>query len=126
MFNSRHSRQRPWPKPTLADARRERRVDERHPVAFETLIKSTMGQQLQGVIEDISEGGCRVSVTSWRKPEIDEVYSIKFGPIEVQMGWTVWAKGESAGFKFASPLSQYVVAHLTRLSEQHAHPAPIQ
>ncbi|MEO1729872.1 MAG: PilZ domain-containing protein [Pseudomonadota bacterium] len=111
-------------KPTVFDARKERRVDERYDVSFETQIKSSMGQSIKGVIKDISESGCRVAITSWRKPEVDEVYSIKFGALEVQMGWTVWAQDESAGFKFAYPLSRYVVAHLAQLSQPQARPSP--
>ncbi|MEE4288100.1 MAG: PilZ domain-containing protein [Erythrobacter sp.] len=94
---------------------KDRRDGARRPVSIRATLRASSGIPVSGVIENLSEGGCALSLQGAKGAvpvPTGGAFSIRFGQLEAQSGWCVWGVDYRIGIRFDNPISSYVVDHL--------------
>lgn len=81
----------------------ERRAGNRRETQIAAILTDATGLVCGGVIRDISEEGCSITVPCLLVR--DEIYSIKFAGLEMQAGFVAWTHDGRAGMEFLVPLN---------------------
>lgn len=93
----------------------DERISRRRFAELEVTLRGTTGNSYAGVIENISENGCMVSILDSGEPSVGRMVSLKFKRT-IMIGRIVWCRSNKVGVRFVSPINSGTIEEQVELA----------